>query len=93
MAQASFFPSKIGVLDELTSPTWHTKASVGRKAATWSEALANVDSYANKSKLPWRMPTINELESLVDASAYSPALPGDRPFSDMEHSFLVIQPY
>jgi len=32
----------------------------------------------------WRLPTINEQESLVGASAHTPALPSDHPFADLE---------
>lgn len=82
-----FQSSGIGVLDRLTGLTWNTRASVGSKASTWNEALAAVDSYAKESKTPWRMPTINELESLVDASSHSPALPKEHPFADIEQSY------
>ena len=82
-----FQPLKIGVLDVLTGLIWNTRANVGRKAATWKEALAAVNSYARKTNLPWRMPNINELESLVDASAHSPALPGEHHFSDIQQSY------
>lgn len=79
--------SEIGVVDALTGLTWNTKANIGRKVGTWNEALAAVDSYAIESNWPWRMPTINELESLVDASAHSPALLKDHPFSDIQQSY------
>ncbi len=82
-----FQPYKIGVLDALTGLIWKAGANVGRKEATWEEALAAVDSYAGKSHLPWRMPNINELESLVDASAHSPALPRGHHFSDIQQSY------
>lgn len=32
----------------------------------------------------WRLPTINELESLVDCSASKPALPGGHPFASLK---------
>jgi hypothetical protein len=82
-----FQPSEIGVLDALTGLTWNTRATVGQKTGSWNEALAAVGSYAKESNLPWRMPTINELESLVDASAHSPALPKEHPFSDIQQSY------
>jgi len=37
--------------------------------------------------LPWRMPTINELESLVDASTHHPALPEGHPFTDARDAY------
>ncbi len=50
-------------------------------------ALTVVGTYAKKSHLPWQMPTINELESLVDASIHSPALPAEHPFSDIQQAY------
>ncbi|MGB3212038.1 MAG: DUF1566 domain-containing protein [Desulforhopalus sp.] len=85
--QPRFLPSEVGVLDVLTGLTWNTKACLGSQAASWTEALVAVDSYAKQSNLPWRMPTINELESLVDASTHSPALPEEHPFSAIQQSY------
>ncbi|WP_176359989.1 DUF1566 domain-containing protein [Desulfosediminicola ganghwensis] len=82
-----FVQSEFGILDVLTGLIWHTKANLGKQAASWSEALSTISIYARKSNLPWRMPTINELESLVDASTHSPALPGGHPFSDIQQAY------
>ena len=38
----------------------------------------------------WRLPNINELESLVDCSAHSPALPHGHPFRDVQGRILVF---
>jgi hypothetical protein len=35
----------------------------------------------------WRLPTINELEALVDCSAHSPALPSGHPFADVQEIY------
>ena len=75
-----FQPSARGILDVLTGLTWHPKASLGNPTVSWKEALAVVRTYAKESNLPWRIPTINELESLIDASTHSPALPGETSF-------------
>ena len=82
-----FLPAEFGVLDVLTGLTWHPRAIFGRKATTWNEALSAIQAYAGKSNIPWRMPTINELESLVDASTHSPALPKDHPFSEVQEAY------
>ncbi len=82
-----FLPSKTGILDVLTGLTWHRKASFGKNISSWNEALAAVATYAKESNLPWRMPTINELESLVDASTHSPALPDEHFFTDIQQSY------
>lgn len=82
-----FLSTKIGILDVLTGLTWHREASLGTQTASWNEALTAVDTLAKVSNLPWRMPTINELESLVDASTHSPALPDTHLFSGIEQSY------
>jgi len=35
----------------------------------------------------WRLPNINELESLVDCSAHSPALPHGHPFTEVREGY------
>ncbi len=82
-----FIPSENGVLDALTGLTWHSQAILGGKTASWGEALQTVRAYADEKNLPWRMPSINELESLVDASAHSPALPPAPSFQDVEEAY------
>ena len=47
---------------------------------TWSTALAYAREVADKSGQPWRLPTILELETLVDATVAWPALPRGHPF-------------
>ncbi|WP_163340900.1 DUF1566 domain-containing protein [Desulfopila sp. IMCC35008] len=82
-----FTQSEFGVSDELTGLTWHAHGSLGKVTTTWIEALTTVGCYAQETGLPWRLPTINELESLVDASSHSPALPPEHPFSDIQQSY------
>jgi hypothetical protein len=82
-----FIPYRLGVLDRLTGLTWHTRAVLGDKRTTWNESLATVTSFAEETSLPWRMPTINEMESLVDASAHSPALSPGHPFTDPQQAY------
>jgi hypothetical protein len=56
----------------------------------WEAALATIDTlngqkvggYAN-----WRLPNIRELESLVDLSRHSPALPADLPFAQVADGY------
>jgi hypothetical protein len=52
---------------------------------TWSEALAAVAGLNREgADFIWRLPTINELEALVDCAAHSPALPSGHPFADVQ---------
>lgn len=82
-----FVPSENGVLDALTGLTWHPRAILGENTVSWSEALQTVSAYARATNLPWRMPSINELESLVDASAHTPALPPAQSFPDAMEAY------
>jgi len=77
---------RAAVLDRLTGLYWLRDADVAGGTMNWREALQQV----KRLKLPcpegfrgWRLPTINELESLVDCSRHSPALPADQPFTNV----------
>jgi hypothetical protein len=78
------------VLDLVTGLRWTRNADLAGRWTTWEEAFAvieklNRDKYAGLAS--WSLPTINELESLVDASRHSPALPGSHPFSDVQEAY------
>jgi hypothetical protein len=71
------------VLDNLTGLFWLRDADICSKKMDWDEALDQVTKISLDTPekiLPWRLPTINELESLVDCSRHSPALPDNHPF-------------
>ena len=75
------------VTDTLTGLIW-LKDPGCFAATTWAAAIAKVNQLANGSRglsdqsTPgnWRMPDLNELETLVDASAENPALSNGNPF-------------
>ena len=71
------------VLDKLTGLFWLRNADISSKKMNWDEAFYYVKKLpkntAEKS-LVWRLPTINELESLVDCSRHTPALTLNHPF-------------
>ena len=72
------------VRDRLTGLTWVRRADLTGQPCTWREALDAVEKLRRKEfagRQDWRLPNINELESLVDCSRHNPALPGDHPFS------------
>jgi hypothetical protein len=66
-----------GVLDRLTGLVWHRDADICRGAVSWADALEAVAALEG----PWRLPNVNELESLVDCSRSAPALPAGADFS------------
>ncbi|MEJ2056586.1 MAG: DUF1566 domain-containing protein [Desulfofustis sp.] len=75
------------VLDGLTGLAWYRGDAFAQQLFTWSESLCAVREFAGRTGCPWRQPTINELESLVDASRYNPALPREHPFSVDKNGF------
>jgi len=74
-----------GVLDHLTGLLWRRSANLTPQAVLWREALTAVAELNREDAgIVWRLPTINELETLVDCAAHSPALPYAHPFADVQ---------
>ena len=72
------------VRDELTGLYWLPRADLTGSPVTWGQALEAVERLREQrfgGQDDWRLPNINELESLVDCSTHDPALPGDHPFT------------
>ena len=77
-----------GVLDRLTLLLWRRSANLTPQPVVWSEALAAVAELNRAdSGSAWRLPTINELEALVDCAAHSPALPSGHPFAGVQEIY------
>jgi hypothetical protein len=57
--------------------------------STWEEALKAVTNLNRQQgrTFSWRMPNINELESLVDCGAHSPSLPHGHPFRNVREGY------
>jgi hypothetical protein len=74
-----------GILDRLARLLWRRTASLTARPVVWRAALAAVAELNQESAaISWRLPTINELEVLVDCSTHSPALPSGHPFKDVQ---------
>jgi len=74
-----------GVLDHLTGLLWRRSANLTAQPVVWPAALAAVAELNQKdAENHWRLPTINELEVLVDCATHSPALPSGHPFVDVQ---------
>lgn len=78
------------VTDHLTGLIWLKNAQCF-SASNWANALASANQLASGScglsdgstAGQWRMPNINELESLVDVSSANPAVSPSAPFSNI----------
>jgi len=77
------------VIDNLTDLCWLKRADFTGEKATWSAALKSVAELNRGSggTCRWRLPNINELESLVDCGSYNPALPQGHPFEDIREAY------
>ncbi len=86
--QPRFASTPEGTLDHLTGLIWHPQGRVG-ESVNWDEALACVQALNNEQQTRqfWRLPNINELESLVDADQARPALPAMHPFVHPEEVY------
>jgi hypothetical protein len=75
------------VTDNLTGLTWLQNAGC-LNPTIWSTALSEANTLASgqcglsdgSTAGQWRLPSLNELESLIDVSAANPALPAGNPF-------------
>lgn len=79
--------NEIGVLDRLTRLVWQPSAAAENKLLPWEQALETAMRASQESGIAWRLPNINELESLVDCSRHTPALPEGHPFADVQQAY------
>jgi hypothetical protein len=72
-----FLPETESIIDRVTGLRWLRNADLIGGATTWPEALLAVKGLQHIAPdgIEWRLPNINELESLVDCARHSPALP------------------
>ena len=69
--------------DRLTGRVWSRNANLAEFPLTWPEALAAVAGLNRHAAGSWRLPTINQLESLVDCANHTPALPAGHSFREV----------
>lgn len=77
------------VLDQLTNLCWTQTANLTKNKVTWEEAFISIKELRlhSKENILWRLPNVNELESLVDCSMHSPALSKGHPFTDVQEGY------
>jgi len=98
-----FTESNGTVTDHLTGLIWLKNANVPSATRTWATALTDVaqlntdgtmngnsagdTSNGGSHQTDWRLPTVQELQSLIDYGQYSPALPTGHPFTGVQSSY------
>lgn len=79
------------VFDRLTGLYWGRSANVSGEPVVWEDALKAVEELnggaAGTGAPAWRLPNINELESLVDLSRHAPALHNGHPFTGCQEVY------
>ncbi|MEA1923296.1 MAG: DUF1566 domain-containing protein [Pseudomonadota bacterium] len=73
------------VLDHETGLVWQRYTS--DTTYTWNEAQANCYMLYCGTRLGWRLPTVDELATLIDRSQTEPSLPQEHPFTNVQSSF------
>lgn len=66
-------------IDPETGLEWQSEPT---EPMTWHEAQAYARSLLLDGKKDWRLPTLKELESLLDRKRYRPVMRAEIPFSD-----------
>ena len=78
------------IRDRLTGLYWTQKADLAPGLVNWEEAFEIIRALNRKNWggfSDWRLPNINELESLVDCATHSPALPQGHPFLEVREFY------
>ena len=84
-----FKSQNLVVYDELTNLCWRKITDFTDGPVTWGQALTIIIELNSKTKTDvcWRLPNINESESLVDCNQHSPALPEGHPFLKIRDTY------
>ena len=72
------------ILDNMTGLIWARNANLGG-SMSWSAAIVYCEALNYGGQTDWRLPNRNELNSLIDSSNYSPALPLGHPFVGVQN--------
>lgn len=78
------------VYDRLTGLHWTRNADLADGMVSWDKAIrlvADLSLPVPEGGKSWSLPTMFELESLVDASRHSPALKADHPFTGTREAY------
>jgi hypothetical protein len=77
--------NKEAVLDKETGLVWEISPTA--TAVDWFDAHLACNTKAISNRMGWRVPTIQELTSLVDPSTTNPSLPANHPFQNVSGAY------
>lgn len=89
-AKDRFTENKQTICDNCTGLIWLRDANVHKKTMEWDSAfdlISEMNSKMAHGYNDWRVPNIFELEGLTDMSQYSPALPANHSFNDVQEFY------
>ena len=72
------------VLDKETGLIWPRNANVRGTAMNWLDANTTTRELKFANRVGWRLPTVEELSSLIDTRRSNPALPAGHPFVSVQ---------
>jgi hypothetical protein len=72
------------VLDRETGLVWQRDPALFSSPNEWTRVLSECRNVSTGNRLGWRLPSEEELASLIDPTQSSPALPAGNPFQDIQ---------
>ena len=72
------------VLDKETGLVWAKDANIAGGTKTWLDAIIYCRNISIADRKGWRLPTVDELASLIDLTQSDPALPAGHPFINVQ---------
>ena len=75
------------VLDKETGLVWAKDANIFGGTKTWVQAMDYCRNLNIGNRKGWRLPTVEELASLVDVTQNMPTLPSGHPFVNVQSSY------
>jgi Protein of unknown function (DUF1566) len=73
-------------LDRETGIVWEASPSLGMTVTAWAGAAGGCQIIQVGGRGGWRLPSVEEFLSLLDASQSSPALPVGHPFQNIQNA-------
>lgn len=70
------------VMDKETGLVWERSPSTD--TMSWNGAHSHCNNLVKGNRMGWRVPSLHELQSLIDPTQSNPALPEDHPFNNVQ---------